>query len=246
MQHGQTFFDVPGVGLYAQNRESLVELLLESEEEKSESLFAYLSVDARTKYKNKFIDGWSLNESGRDFPSVCDWLVEEYAKEVEPDELIRTAIEARLDFDNLLGSLVQLCDMYVKAGFNEHAKYSMLCRAAMLNSRLANFMLIKGPTDFQDMNQAIVQLVKNSETFKTSSDGANGKQLQTWDPELFLKRPANVGSVPIDTLRDDMKGLEMRFDNRLDLLTYQLESLTLTIKKKQTDKQKLADQRCSY
>lgn len=51
-----------------------------SEEEKAESLFACLSGDARMKYKNKFISGWSLNEADREFPKACDWLVKEYSK----------------------------------------------------------------------------------------------------------------------------------------------------------------------
>lgn len=217
-----------------------------SEEEKAESLFAYLSGDARMKYKNKFIIGWSLNESRRNFPKVCEWLVKEYAKEVELDELIRIAIEGHLDFDNLLESFVQLCDMSAKDGIIDQAKYGMLRKAAMVNNRIANHVLIKGPTNLQGMNNAIVQFVKNSETFQPKPRCSMEQGFKTMDLEICTERPANIGSAAIETVRDDMKGPETRFDNRMDLITSQLESLTLTIKKTQRDKLRKNEPVCSH
>lgn len=145
---------------------------------------------------------------------------------MEPDDLIRIAIERRLDFGNFPASLVQLCDMYAKAGFNDQAKYGMLRKAAKLNNRLADYIRIKGPTHYRGMKDANVQFVKNSEMFQPSPKRSVEPSLQTMDPELFTKRPANFGSASMETVRDDMKGLETKFDNRMDLITYQLESLT--------------------
>lgn len=81
-----------------------------SEDEKAESLFPFLSGDARMKYKNKCISGWPLNEVGHKFPKICHWLVQDDAKKGEPEELIRVSIEASFDFKTLLVSLAQLCD----------------------------------------------------------------------------------------------------------------------------------------
>lgn len=46
----------------------------------------------------KFIDGRSLNVNGDNSVDLCESLVIEYNKEVEPDEMIRTLIHVRLTF----------------------------------------------------------------------------------------------------------------------------------------------------
>lgn len=45
----------------------------------------------------------------------------------------------------------------------------------------------------------------------------------------FDSRPA-VSSEAIESVRGDMKSVKTRIDNRLDMLTSQLENLNLTIK----------------
>ena len=208
-----------------------------SDEEKADNIFMYLDGDAKRKYKAKFIEGWTLNEAGRDFKKVCQWLVLEFGKKVEPDVLIRDAIHFRLDFSDLSNSLHTLCHMYEKAGFNDRAKYGMLRKAAMEDVRLADFLVLKGPTCFSTLKEMIIQFVKNSETFTAHHEGAVEMNDDSgMDSKRFMERPT-VGSAAIESVNDDIKTLEdrleARFDKRLEMITFQLESLALAVTKAQ-------------
>lgn len=55
---------------------------------------------------------WFLTNEGRGYDSVCKWLVQHYAKALEPDELILIAMDAGLDKDVLIKSLFRIDEMY--------------------------------------------------------------------------------------------------------------------------------------
>lgn len=73
-------------------------------EYKATIILPYLHGDAKHKYKANFIGWWSLIGTKRSFGEVFEWFAKEYANYVEPDDMIRSAIEARLIFDDLLSS----------------------------------------------------------------------------------------------------------------------------------------------
>lgn len=58
--------------------------------------------DVTSKNKEKLINRYSISSNVRNFSKVCEWLAKEYVKEVEPDEMICTFIEARFKFSDLL------------------------------------------------------------------------------------------------------------------------------------------------
>lgn len=94
----------------------------------STCLFAYLNREARSAYPSNFITGWSLTEEGKSFKPVCEWLDNRYAKTVDLDELIRIAMNARLDKEELVKFPTVLDEFYNKAGINKKTKYGMLRR----------------------------------------------------------------------------------------------------------------------
>lgn len=80
--------------------------------------------------------------------------------------MIRSAIEARLNYSDLLVSLVHLYDLYEKAGFSAQARYGMFRKAVIEDKRLFNLLLIKVSHTLNDLKCSIVEFVKNSETFQ--------------------------------------------------------------------------------
>lgn len=214
-----------------------------SDEEKAATLFAYLEGDAKSAYRSKFISGWSLSEEGKDYTVVCSWLIEQFRKELDPDEQIRIAMEARLDFSDLLKSLATLDALYNKAGFNDKAKYGMLKRAATGNSRLADYLVIKGPSTYDSLKLVIREFVRNCEAFEQVNIGAMRNPVAIGN-DFSGSRPA-TSAAAVEYVREGVKEVESRLDNRLDMLTSQLENLTLTIKKTQAEAYRPPDI-CAY
>lgn len=99
------------------------------DEEKAESLLAYLGGDVKRRYKSKYLYSYRLSDEGRDFDGVCRWLTIENATKPEPHELIRKAMEATLDPSNILTSSNQINDIYENDSFNEIAIFRMLKEA---------------------------------------------------------------------------------------------------------------------
>lgn len=91
----------------------------ENEEVKAAYLFAYLCGKAPACIFAKSIVGWPITEESRVFSAVCKWLVQQCPKEVDPVELIRRAMDADLDINDLIKSLSHMDGMHDKAGFND-------------------------------------------------------------------------------------------------------------------------------
>ena len=209
-----------------------------SDEEKAHTIFMYLEGDAKRKYKEKFIEGWKLKDCGQDLGNVCEWFVSEFGKKVELDVLIRDAVEAKLDFKDLLSSLHKLCEMYQNAGFNERAKFGLLRKKAMENTKLSEFLLIKGPHTFDSVKETIMQFVNNSKMFasyhvdvRKSSDGSGTYA----ERELMAGRVVGTAvtravRAPGD-LRYAEKRVQTRLDRSLEQKTPKLEGITSIIKK---------------
>ena len=182
-----------------------------SDDEKAHTIFMYLGGEAKRKYKAKFIEGWRLKEPGQDLGKVCKWFVAEFGKKVEPEVLIRDAVEARLDFKDVSSSMSSLCEMYQEAGFSECVKFGLLRKRAMENTKLSEFLLIKGPRTFDSLRETIVQFVKNSKMFESyhtnvrNSSGGSGT-----DTEKALTACPVVSTALIDAERArDGRGIQI-------------------------------------
>ncbi len=222
-----------------------------TDEQKAECIYAYLDGVALSRYREKFIKMtgpvWILSDEGRHFDTVSDWLASEFQKDVAPDQLIRNAVDMKLNFGCLSKSLEDLCKAYKDAGFNDKAKYGMLRKMAMENPELRAYLMLKGPNSFTALKASIEEYVKNSETFAPPGNPGKMQATQpiTMDPEMFSGRPA-VSPHAIDRVKEDVRGMEDRFDNRLNQISSQLESLTLTIKKGHTTPNGNSDIICSF
>lgn len=71
------------------------------DEEKDANILAHLFGDTKSNYIANVIDGWSLDRCWRNSSDVFEWLVKELANKVEPDDMIRSTIDARLNFSDL-------------------------------------------------------------------------------------------------------------------------------------------------
>lgn len=135
--------------------------------------------------------------------------------------MIRKAIEARLEFRNLLSLLVSTCFLYEKAEFKDHAKYGMLRNAALEDRRFSDFPLMKGPLNFSYLKGMMVQFVRNFEIFQVLQAMPKGAPIHGVfvDPNKNYQRPATC-SAALEAVRGDVKymeqNLETSFDNRLE------------------------------
>lgn len=68
----------------------------------------------RAKYTANVLAGCSSNENGLDFTIICTRFVMEYVQEVGTNEMIRRSIEACLDFEYFLNSLILVYSFYEK------------------------------------------------------------------------------------------------------------------------------------
>lgn len=86
------------------------------------------------------------------------------------------------------------------------------------------------------MRSSILEFVNNSKTFSVNKNKGEHVEKRTLvrDPKKFLPRPA-TNAAAIESVRNDMSGLEKRFDNRLDTLICQMENLILIIGKSKAD-----------
>ena len=204
-----------------------------SDEEKAENLLAYIGGEVKQRYKAKYLTGYKLTDEGKNFDFVCQWLVEAYAKKVEPHEIIREAMDATIDHSNIVNSLNNVCSLYDKAGFNEVAKFGMLKKAmenaTRIDDKFCQFILNKSPKTFDELKETISSFEKTKESFNYVF--RTSKQI---NPNDFIPRPAMSASA-IESVKEEMKTIEQRIDNSLEQVTSQLEGLTLTIKKTQNN-----------
>lgn len=74
-------------------------------------------------------------------------------------------MEAEIDFTELIKSLTSLDLLSAKAGINEKVKYGMLKWAATSSSRLADYLMTKGPKTYDSLKLTIRDFVCNCELF---------------------------------------------------------------------------------
>ena len=65
-------------------------------------------------------------------------MIERFAPFESPEDVIRDAMAARLSFGDLSGSPRHAAHLYEKAGFNDEAKFGLLCNAVMVHLELAH------------------------------------------------------------------------------------------------------------
>ena len=131
------------------------------DEEKAKSLVGYLSGDACDYYFNTFVKENQFTSDALDYFIVRSWLLKTFVKKADPDEIIRRAVEARLDFDRLKDSSDEIDELYEQAGFNEEAKFGLLRKAVMQDSALAHFSATRGFTDYQTLREIILEYIRN-------------------------------------------------------------------------------------
>lgn len=195
-------------------------------------MFAYLDGESRSSYRSKFIVGRSFTEGGHNYHLVCKWLVNQYARAVDPDKLMRMEMQARLDGGDLIVSILYLDEVHTNAGFKYREKHGMQRKAAMEHNRLSEFLLFKGPITHEALKEAIYGYVRNCEFFvsKFSSEGS---------------RPA-TSIAAAEVMCNDVCSIEQKSDVCLDQLVHQFENRTMKIENKGLASQDVWKTLCTY
>lgn len=91
--------------------------------------------------------------------------MQQYIKEVDPDGLIGTVMDASLDREGLMKSLTYRAKMYDKAGFDCKAKFGMLRKADMGHAHLPEILHFNAPVTYEAVKAAIMEYRRNCESF---------------------------------------------------------------------------------
>ena len=109
-----------------------------SEEERVSEILRYLEGDAFDFFYQVFVKNGDISADGSDYQKVKKALVELFAPVESPEDVIR---DAPRSFGDPSGSLRNADRLYEKAGFNDEAKFGLLCNAVMEQLYLAQFAI---------------------------------------------------------------------------------------------------------
>lgn len=99
---------------------------VESDKDRALEFLGFLDRDAFVFYYNTFALNVGLTTEDFSYRTVKTEVLERFAGPWEPNEYIRKAVTARLDYGDQLGSFKQVDAAFDKAGFNSEAKIGML------------------------------------------------------------------------------------------------------------------------
>jgi len=193
----------------------------------------HLDGKAFEAYYDRFASNGSLSADAKNYAVVKGWLIANFEKEEDPDEVIRRAMDVRLDPRDFRASLKLIDSLYRDAGFNEKAKFGLLRRAVMPFRDLAQYCLIKGPSNYAEMKSAIDMYVKGREAFSTPyvfTDDEPAYDPVTMKPLHSSLRQAREHSQRVGASSSSDAEAQIRDLNR------RLEEMTLLVKKSQGSK----------
>ena len=153
-----------------------VTMRMKSEDEKAAEIICYLEGDAFDFYYETFAQNGLLAEDAKDFDKVKHALVERFAVTEEPEDNIRRAIAARLDYQDLIGSLREMDRWLEKAGFNSEARFGLLRNSVMQFSDLAQFAIYRGATTYESLRTTVKDFVAGRTVFFISKESTQPEQ----------------------------------------------------------------------
>ena len=124
-----------------------------SDEEKALELLAHLEGEAFDFYYETFAKDGALTEEAMNYALVKKAFFDRFGVKTEPSDDIRSAINAVLDPEDLLGSLKTMDHLFEKASFNGEAKFGLLRNALSRFPELAQFAIYHGATYFSDLKK---------------------------------------------------------------------------------------------
>lgn len=198
-----------------------------SDADKAYELLAFLDKDAFEFYYSKFTSGGALIEQAQDYKTVKAAFMEKYEAKEDPGTIMQSALEARLDMGELDVSLRKLDELYVKANFNEEAKFAMLQKAVNTFPELAAMALFRGANDYESLKTIVQDYHKGRKTYPSLNKPYQTKEengvkfvdeksgLQSKSPKLMVRPDARIANM----------------ESKVDNLADQLADLTLLMKK---------------
>lgn len=225
--------------------------------DKALDIVVYLGEVPFASYYDRFTQDGELIDDANDYKIVREWLLSTFGKKLDLDEIIRQGVEARVDFNRLGESVAEIDNLYRKAGFNEEAKFGLLRKAVTQHRGLARFVLLKGPTTYETLREAISSYVKANDNYPqeysqdattTYPQNANNKK------KVTILKPQNIhqGQENSSSRPNELKEMENRMESRMEDLSEMMSNLHLVIKKSHTTPKsgnpgkKLEDITCSF
>lgn len=89
-----------------------------------------------------------------DHSTVTAKLIEKFGKKPKPEEELEKAIKAKLDPNDLPGSLTQFYYPNETVRFNDAASLGLL-RNSVAKSRNVHYVMFRGPIDYEMLKKAI-------------------------------------------------------------------------------------------
>ena len=118
-----------------------------TEEEKADSLVAYLDGEAFEYYFDNFTEDNSPNEEARSFQKAKAALLEKFSTKKTEAEVMKEAVNLVYKGGNVKEFFVKASKLYKEAKFNEQAKFGLIREAIKFDQGMSQFVfLIKADT----------------------------------------------------------------------------------------------------
>ena len=174
---------------------------MKSEDDKAAEIICYLESEGFDFYYETFAQNGLLAEDAKDFGKVKYALVERFAVPKEPEDNIRRAIAARLDYQVLIGSLREMDRWFEKAGFNSEARFGLLRNSMMQCPHLAPFAVYRGAITYKSLRTTVKDYVAGRTVFFTSKESTQPEQ--GVGSKKIIKRPDAL-ERKVDSLADQL------------------------------------------
>lgn len=146
-------------------------------------------------------------------------FLEQFAAQVEPQNVIREATEGMLDGNNLSESLDRLDGLYCRAGFHEKARFGFFCMAVTKIAPLATCAMYRGVSSYDQLVKGVREYVSGTKSFQANPVISTEKE---------LKHGGDMSNVK-HLVRPDARVQNM--ETKMDTLADQLANFTLILRR---------------
>ena len=169
-----------------------------SDEERASELQRSLEGDAFYFFYQASVKDGDINADVSDYQKVKKALVERFVPVESLEDVIWEAMDARISFRDLSGSLRNSGRLYEKAGFNDEPKFGLICNAVMKHFELAQFAIYRGAMTYKTLFDAIMDFWPGRCAFQAAANSMSNSRYNALESSRGVHEPrGQVGSKKV-------------------------------------------------
>ena len=141
-----------------------------TEEEKSDSLVAYLDGEAFEYYFNNFTEDNSLNEEARSFQKVKSALLEKFSTKKTEAEVMEEAVNLVCKGGDVKEFFVKASKLYKEAKFNDQAKFGLIREAIKSDQGMLQFVFLRKADTYEKVRETCLEYADNRKVFVSQGE----------------------------------------------------------------------------